>query len=64
MAGTFEGGIKARETNYAKHGLDFYMKVGAKGGKASRTGGFYGNRELASIAGAKGGKVSKRKKAI
>jgi len=64
MAGTKEGGIKASITNKEKYGEDFYGKIGAKGGKASRTGGFYVNRVLARIAGAKGGKVSKRRKAI
>ena len=64
MAGTKEGGIKASITNKEKHGEDFYGRIGAKGGKASRTGGFYANRELARIAGAKGGKISKRRKAI
>ena len=33
------------------------------GGKKGRTGGFYANRELARLAGAKGGKISKRRKA-
>ena len=62
MAGTKEGGINARNTNYAKYGSDFYKKIGAMGGKNGRTGGFYANRELARIAGAKGGRISKRTK--
>jgi hypothetical protein len=33
MAGTVEGGQKAARTNMMKYGLDFYQKVGAKGGK-------------------------------
>ena len=38
-----------------------HMKtIGAKGGKASSTGGFAANRELARTAGAKGGRISKR----
>lgn len=31
-------------------------KVSSKGGKKGSTGGFYANRELAKIAGSKGGK--------
>lgn len=60
MAGTKVGGIKCAETNKAKHGKDFYKRIGALGGKAGHTGGFASNRELASIAGKKGGTISKR----
>lgn len=60
MAGTVEGGKRAAATNKAKHGSDFYAKIGAMGGKKGKTGGFYANPELARIAGAKGGKISKR----
>ena len=63
MAGTKAGGLKARETNYRKHGKDFYAQIGAKGGHNGHTGGFYANRELAKIAGQKGGKISRRGKA-
>lgn len=63
MAGTKEGGQKAAATNKARHGKDFYAKIGAKGGKLGRTGGFYANRELARVAGAKGGRISRRRKA-
>jgi general stress protein YciG len=62
MAGTKEGGMRAAATNKRKYGDDFYAKVGAKGGKASGTGGFYANRELARLAGAKGGRISRRRK--
>lgn len=62
MAGTKEGSLKAAETNKAKYGENFYKIIGAKGGKNGRTGGFYANRELARLAGAKGGKVSRRTK--
>lgn len=64
MAGTKLGGVKAAQTNKAKHGSDFYAKIGAKGGKLGRTGGFAANPELARIAGAKGGRISRRKKAV
>jgi hypothetical protein len=64
MAGTKEGGKKAAAANKAKYGSDFYAKIGAKGGKLGRTGGFAANPELARIAGAKGGRISRRKKAV
>lgn len=64
MAGTKAGGQKAAQTNKAKHGSDFYAKIGAKGGKLGKTGGFAANPELARIAGAKGGRISRRKKAV
>lgn len=62
MAGTKAGGQKAAATNKAKYGSDFYAKIGATGGKIGRTGGFYANRELARVAGAKGGRISRRTK--
>ena len=60
MAGTKAGGLKAAATNKAKYGDEFYARIGRKGGQRGTTGGFYANRELARIAGAKGGKLSKR----
>lgn len=60
MAGTSIGGIKAAITNKAKHGEDFYVRMGRLGGTKSRGGGFAANRELAREAGRKGGKKSKR----
>ena len=62
MAGTKAGGQKAAATNKSRHGADFYAKIGAKGGKIGTTGGFAANRELARIAGAKGGRISRRRK--
>ena len=62
MAGTKEGGKRAAATNKTRHGSDFYARIGAKGGKLGRTGGFAANRELARIAGAKGGRISRRTK--
>ena len=55
MAGTKAGGQAAAATNKSKYGSDFYAKIGAKGGKLGKTGGFYANRELARAAGARGG---------
>lgn len=60
MAGNKIGGIKAREANYKRHGKDFYKRIGAIGGQNGHTGGFAANPELARLAGAKGGKISKR----
>lgn len=62
MAGTKEGGKLAAQVNKKKYGADFYARIGAAGGKKGRTGGFYANRELARAAGAKGGRISKRRK--
>lgn len=62
MAGTKIGGQAAAITNRKIHGEDFYRRIGAKGGRAGRTGGFFANRELARIAGAKGGRISRRPK--
>ena len=60
MSGTKDGALKAARTNREKYGKDFYKEIGAKGGRNGHTGGFYANRELARIAGAKGGRISKR----
>lgn len=60
MSATREGGIKTAQTNKAKYGEDFYKRIGAIGGKKGTTGGFAANRELARIAGRKGGRISKR----
>lgn len=60
MAGTKIGGAKAAQKNKELYGEDFYGRIGAIGGKIGRTGGFYANRELARIAGAKGGRISRR----
>ena len=61
MAGTKAGGQKAAATNIERHGRNFYREIGAKGGRNGHTGGFASNPELAKIAGAKGGRISKRK---
>lgn len=60
MAGTKAGGKLAAQTNKQKYGSDFYAKIGKKGGKLGKTGGFFANRELASTAGRKGGLISRR----
>jgi len=71
MAGTKEGGLNACKTNKErydnvspyKEAGGYYAYIGAKGGKKTgATKGFGQNRELARIAGAKGGKISRRTK--
>lgn len=64
MAGTKDGGRKAAARNKELYGSDFYARIGAQGGKKGVTGGFAANRELARIAGAKGGRISRRSKAV
>lgn len=69
MVGTKAGGMKAAQTNKLKHGEDFYSRIGKQGGMNSHTGGFASDvvgedgltgRERARIAGAKGGRISRR----
>lgn len=65
MAGTKAGGRAAAETNKKRHGSDFYAKIGAKGGRLGKTGGFAAGeagRERARIYGAIGGRISRRTK--
>lgn len=62
MPGTIAGGRKAAKTNKARYGENFYEMIGAAGGKTSRGGGFAANRELAKIAGRRGGLKSRRTK--
>ena len=61
MAGNKEGGLKAAAKNTAND-PDFYRRIGRIGGRNGHGGGFAANRELASRAGAIGGKISKRGK--
>ena len=72
MSGTREGGLKAAQTHKNRHGKDYYRDIGRVGGKNGTTGGFASDvvgtdgltgPERARIAGAKGGKLSKRGKA-
>ncbi|HVI68857.1 MAG TPA: hypothetical protein VM581_00185 [Magnetospirillaceae bacterium] len=64
MPGTKEGGLKAAKKNIQRHGKDFYARIGAVGGQRGTTGGFAANRELARIAGRKGGMISRRRKSV
>lgn len=61
MAGTKAGGQKAAARNLAND-PNFYRKIGRVGGRNGHTGGFAANPELARIAGAKGGRISRRNK--
>ena len=61
MAGTKAGGKKAAQKNLQRD-PEFYAKIGAKGGRRGHAGGFAANPELARIAGAKGGRISRRRK--
>lgn len=60
MAGTKAGGLKTAATNKAKYGEGFYARIGRMGGQNGHTGGFAANPELAKLAGAKGGRKSRR----
>lgn len=62
MAGTHDGGLKTRETNYERHGRDHYRKIGAIGGKKRVPKGFAMDIERARLAGMKGGRISRRTK--
>ncbi len=62
MAGTRAGGRKAAATNKMRYGANFYELIGRRGGKVSRGGGFAKDPELARVAGAKGGRASRRTK--
>lgn len=62
MAGTVAGGKRAAVTNKTRYGMNFYGVIGAVGGRAGNTGGFYNNKELAAMAGSKGGKASRRRR--
>lgn len=59
MPGNIIGGRKAAATNKARYGDDWYKKIGALGGKAGNTGGFAASPEMARVAGAKGGRISR-----
>lgn len=63
MVQTKEGAKKAQATLRAKLGDKYnqhFREIGAMGGRAGHTGGFFANRDLARIAGAKGGRISRR----
>lgn len=65
---TPEGIKKMKVTIRNKYGFTedgksaLHVRAGRIGGQKGRTGGFYANRELARLAGAKGGRISRRGK--
>lgn len=72
ISGTKAGGLKARATNTKRYGEEFYSRIGQKGGKVSRGGGFASDKitkdgltgpERARLFGALGGILSVRGKA-
>ena len=63
MSGNRAGGKLAAQKNKERFGEDFYCMIGSRGGKAKVPKGFAMNRERASEAGAKGGRISRRPKA-
>lgn len=65
MAGTKEGGKKAAATIKAKYGDDYYALNGRVGGSVVGVKkGFAANISLARLAGAKGGRNSRRGKKL
>ena len=67
MSGTKEGGEAMRATMIERYGSieawkQHMRELAHKGGKNGHTGGFFADRNRASWAGYKGGKVSKRGK--
>ena len=72
IAGTRTGGLKAKLRNLEKD-PDFYKNIGRKGGQNGHTGGFASmsigkdgltGSERARLVGQRGGRISKRGKAI
>lgn len=64
MAGNKIGGLKAKAKNLEKN-PNFYSDIGKKGGaKIGVLKGFAANPELARIAGARGGRISKLNKKV
>ena len=69
MPGNKFGGLKAAKTNMERHGEDFYSKIALKAQEAwekngRKPRGFAYSRELASEAGKKGGRISRRGKKV
>ena len=69
MAGNKIGGLKAKQTNYERHGQDFYRRIGQMGGRRSCNGGFASSKigpdgltgpQRARVVGSRGGKISRR----
>ncbi len=72
MSQTKEGAKKVAAANLARD-PDFYKRIGSIGGKNGNTGGFASEKisddgltgkQRASIAGSKGGRISRRRKIV
>lgn len=63
MSGNHIGGLKVATIMKTRE-ADYYQRIGGLGGATPtmKLKGFAANRELASVVGAKGGKISKRTK--
>lgn len=63
MAGTSTGGLKVA-TKQLERNPNYYAEIGSKGGSAptKKPKGFAANPALASIAGTRGGRISRRGK--
>ncbi len=61
MPGTPSGGKKAARTIKELYGADFFKEIASLGGRARVPKGFAVNPDLARSAGAKGGRISKRR---
>ena len=73
MAGTEKGGHKAAQTIRSRYGRNFYVRIGQLGGMRSQQGGFASTKvgsdgltgaQRAKLAGAKGGRKSRHRKAV
>lgn len=63
MSGTKAGAKKANATKELKYGHKYWRELGRLGGtKSNPRKGFGSNRERARLAGAKGGKISRKPK--
>ncbi len=67
MGGTVTGGKAAAATNKRLYGLDYYARMGAKGGKKGSDDGTIKGFALMNgakhkLASAKGGRISRRSK--
>lgn len=66
MSGTREGGQTTRDTIYERYGYDYFVRIGALGGKkkTDKKKGFAANRELASRVGRIGGAKSRKTRRV
>lgn len=73
MAGTKAGGAKAAATIKANHGEHYYALIGSIGGRKTGPKGFASSSvgkdgltgfERASVAGRKGGRISRKPKVV